>query len=268
MGVLIHGLGIAVALIMLMPFIWMMLSSLKPASEIIHIPPTLLPEHWTLQNYREVLNSLPFPRYYLNSLVVTSAITGLVVVTSSLVGFVFAKYDFWGKEIWFTLILSTLMVPFAVIVIPLYLIVSRFGLMNSYAGLIVPLCLSSFGIFLMRQFMEGVPNDLVDAARLDGANDLWIWARIMVPLSMTALSALGVFTFLWAWNLLWWPVMVVSSSNMRTLPLGIVSLAWESGTRFDLAITGAALAVLPVMIIFAFAQRTIVTGVALTGMKG
>jgi len=263
-----HLVGLPIAAIMLGPFLWMLLSSFKPPMEMIRVPPTFFPQTWTLQSYQEILQKLPFARYYFNSLLVSSVITALVLFTSSLLGFVFAKYEFWGKEICFTLILSTLMIPFAIVVIPLYTLVSAMGLLNTYPGLILPMCVSSFGIFLMRQFMEGVPSEMIDAARIDGAPDLWIWARIMVPLSTTALSALGVFTFLWSWNLLWWPVMVVSSSEMRTLPLGIVSLAWENAQRFDLAIAGASLAIVPVMVIFAFAQRTIVRGVALTGMKG
>jgi multiple sugar transport system permease protein len=268
LGWLWHVVGLAIAAIMLGPFVWMILSSFKSAREIIKVPPQLLPIHWTLNSYQEILEKLPFPRYYLNSMIVSTSVTAIVVVSSSLLGFVFAKYQFWGKDVCFTLILSTLMVPFAVVVVPLYTLVSRMRMLDSYGGLILPICLSSFGIFLMRQFMEGIPTDLVDAARIDGAGDLWIWARIMVPLSMTATSALAVFTFLWSWNLLWWPVMVINSTEMRTLPLGIVSLAWENGARFDLAIAGASVAIVPVMVLFALAQKTIVRGVALTGMKG
>jgi multiple sugar transport system permease protein len=260
-------LMVTIAILMFLPFLWMISSSFKPYREILALTPTIIPKKFTLVNYQTILTKLPFLRYFLNSFGISATITLAVLFTSSLCGYVFAKFQFAFKEVFFTLIVSSMMVPFAVIVLPLYLFVARMGLVNTYVGLILPSMLSGFGIFLMRQFMEGIPSELVDAGRIDGASDMWIYWKVMIPLSLNALSALAVFTFLWAWNSLWWAVMIITRPDMRPLPLGIASLAWEFGVRTDLVITGAAIAVVPVLILFAMMTRTVVQGVALTGMK-
>lgn len=262
-----HLVMLALAAAMFLPFLWMLLSSFKTYREIISIAPSLWPREFTLVNYERLLNELPFARYFLNSLVTSTSVMLVVLFTSSLCGYVFAKFDFAFKEAIFTVIVSSMMVPFAVVVLPLYLLIAGAGLVNSYLGLLLPYMLSAFGIFLLRQFMEGIPTELVDAARIDGANELWIYWRVMLPLSLNALSALGVFVFLSSWNSLWWPMMITSRPEMRTLPLGIASLAWEFAAQTDLVIAGAAIAVVPVLILFALMTRTIVRGVALTGMR-
>jgi multiple sugar transport system permease protein len=149
----------------------------------------------------------------------------------------------------------------------MYLFVSKIGLQDTYLGLILPLCISPFGIFLMRQFMEGIPMAMVEAARIDGASNLWTYFRVMVPLSKAGMGGVGVFTFLWTWNQLWWPLMIISKAGMRTVPLGIAALAFQHAKRYDMIVTGAALAVVPVMIVFGFAQRGVIKGVTLTGLK-
>ena len=261
-------LGAAVALIMVLPLIWVLLSSFKDASEVIAVPTTLWPQSWSWDNYDTIFTALPFGRYLLNSLVVTLSITALTLLTSSLAGYVFAKFQFPAKELLFTLVLATLMVPFAVTVLPLYLLISQLGMLNTYQGLIVPFACSAFGIFLMRQFMEDTPTELIEAARIDGTSEFGIWARIMLPLSSSALVGVGIFAFLAAWNQLWWPVMVVSTAeDMRTLTLGIFSLQSQITVRYDMLITGAAIGVLPVMLVFALTQRRIVDGISLTGLK-
>lgn len=258
---------VLVAVAMFLPFTWMVFSSFKPYKEILSLHPSLWPKQFTLGNYMTLLTELPFLRYFLNSVGISTAITLLILFTSSLCGFVFAKYEFAFKEVIFLLIISSMMVPFAVVVLPLYFLVARLGLLDTYMGLMLPFVISAFGIFLMRQTMEGIPGEMVDAARVDGAGDLWIYRKIMLPLSLNALSGLGVFTFLWSWNSLWWPLMVTSRAELRTLPLGIATLAWEFATRIDLVIAGATISVLPILILFALMTRTIVRGVALTGMK-
>jgi multiple sugar transport system permease protein len=149
----------------------------------------------------------------------------------------------------------------------MYLFTSATGMLNTYWGLILPMCVSPFGIFLMRQFMEGIPNDMVEAARMDGASSLWIYYRVIVPLSTAGIGAVAVFTFLWSWNQLWWPLMVVSKEAMRTLPLGVAVLTFQIAKRYDTIVTGASLAVFPVMVVFIFAQRTLIKGMTLTGLK-
>ena len=258
---------LAIAAGMFVPFIWMVLSSFKPYQEILSLKPTLWPKGFTVGNYTTLTGELPFLRYFLNSAGVSSVVTLVILFTSSLCGYVFAKFDFAFKELIFMTIISSMMVPFAVVVLPLYFLIARLGMLDTYLGLVVPFMVNAFGIFLMRQFMESIPRDLVDAGRVDGAGEMWIYWRIMLPLSLNALSALGVFVFLWSWNSLWWPFMIISVSELRTLPLGIATLAWEYATRVDLVITGATIGVVPILILFALMTRTIVRGVALTGMK-
>lgn len=263
----LHVVMFAVAMVFFMPFVWMVLSSFKTYREILSLYPTLWPKQFTLVNYETLVTQLPFARYFLNSITVSSTVTLIILFTSSLCGYVFAKFQFAFKEVIFTGIVSSMMVPFAVVVLPLYLLIAGAGLGNTYLGLVLPSMMSAFGIFLMRQFMEGVPSELVDAGRIDGASEMWIYWKVMLPLSLNALSALAVFVFLGNWNSLWWPLMIITRPEMRTLPLGIASLAWEYATRTDLVIAGAAIAVVPMLIIFALMTRTIVRGVALTGMK-
>jgi multiple sugar transport system permease protein len=263
----IHALLILICVLFVLPFLYMFLSSFKPALEIIKMPPTFFPKKFTLANYVTIFQRLKFWRYFINSVVVSGAITLIAIITSSLAGFVFTKFKFRGKELIFVLFIAGLMIPFSIIVMPMYLFVSGAGMQNTYWGLILPLCVSPFGIFLMRQFMEGIPNDMVEAARMDGANSLWIYYRVIVPLSAAGMGAVAVFTFLWSWNQLWWPLMVVSREAMRTLPLGVAALTFQIAKRYDMIVTGASLAVLPVMVVFIFAQRTLIKGMMLTGLK-
>jgi multiple sugar transport system permease protein len=263
----IHVALVVLGALFVLPFLYMFLASFKPALEIIKMPPTFLPRKFTLVNYATIFERLKFWRYFLNSVITSGSITALAVFSSSLAGFVFTKFKFPGREVIFVLFLAGLMIPFSIIVMPLYLLISKAGMQNSYLGLILPLCVSPFGIFLMRQFMEGIPNDLVEAARMDGANNMWIYSRVIVPLSMAGMGAVAVFTFLWSWNQLWWPLMVVSKEAMRTLPLGIAALTFQIAKRYDMIVTGAALAVAPVMVVFIFAQRTLIKGMMLTGLK-
>lgn len=262
-----HFILILVSIVFITPFLWMFLSSFKPALEIIKIPPTFIPEKFTFNNYKTIFERLHFWRYFINSIVVSVAITIVAMFTSSLAGFVFTKFDFPGRELIFIVFLAGLMIPFAVIVLPMYLFVSKIGLQNSYLGLILPLCVSPFGIFLVRQFMEGIPMEMIEAARIDGASNMWIYFRIMVPLSSAGIGGVGVFTFLWTWNQLWWPLMIISKRDMQTLPLAIAALTFQHAKRYDMIVTGAAIAIVPVMLVFAFAQRRLIKGVTLTGMK-
>jgi multiple sugar transport system permease protein len=263
----IHCALILVCALFVLPFVYMFLASFKPSLEIIKMPPNFFPKKFTLINYQTIFERLRFWRYILNSIIVSGSITVIAVFSSSIAGFVFTKFKFPGKEVIFVLFLAGLMIPFSIIVMPLFLFVSATGMQNTYFGLILPLCVSPFGIFLMRQFMEGIPNDLVEAARIDGAGNLWIYSRVIVPLAAAGMGAVAVFTFLWSWNQLWWPLMVVSKEAMRTLPLGVAALTFQIAKRYDMIVTGASLAVFPVMVVFIFAQRTLIKGMMLTGLK-
>jgi multiple sugar transport system permease protein len=249
----------------------MILSSFKTATEIIQIPPSFIPKNFTIGNYKMIIERLHFLRYFLNSVLVSGSITVISMFASSIAGFVFAKFHFRGKEIIFIIFLAGLMIPFAVVVVPLYLFIAKVNWTNTYLGLILPLTVSPFGIpfgvFLMRQFMEGVPTEMIEAARIDGASNMWIYLRVMLPLSTAGLGGVGIFTFLFMYNQLWWPLMVISRESMRTLPLGIAALTYQHIVRYDMIVTGATIAIVPMMVIFAFAQQRLVKGVTLTGLK-
>jgi multiple sugar transport system permease protein len=266
-GILIYTLVIIITLVVTIPFVWMFLSSFKSGTEIVKVPQTFLPKNPTIQNYQYLFEKMNFGRFFLNSILVSSLLTFIILFTSSLTGYVFAKFQFRHKESIFILIISTMMIPFVVIMLPLYVMVVDLGWANNYYGLIIPMALSAFGIFLMRQFIDNIPSALLEAARIDGASEWWIFLRVIIPLSLPAISALGIFSFMWAWNNLLWPLLIINSRNMYTITLAIASLQWESSVRYDVVITGAAMSVIPVLIIYAFANRTFIRGLSLTGLK-
>jgi len=251
----------------LMPFVWMFFASFKSYVELT-TSKNLIPEVWTWDNYVQIVQRIGFLRAFWNTTMVTVIITGATLLTASLAGYVFAKYRFWGKEGLFTILLSTLMVPFAVILVPLYVTIAGFSMVDKLSGIIITALCSTFGIFLMRQFMESIPNDLIDAGRIDGAGEWWIFVRVVLPLSKAPLAALAVFTFLANWDSFLWPLVVLTSPENQTLPLvlaGLRSLYWS---RYELYAAGSMLTVLPVMILYAAASKQFVRGIAMTGIKG
>jgi multiple sugar transport system permease protein len=267
-NVVTHAVLVVFAAVALGGLIWMFLASLKSASEIIRMPPTFLPESPSVANFGLVLSEHAFGRYFLNSVVVAGPVVTLVLFTSSIVGFVFAKYQFPGKEVVFTAILGTMMIPAAVTLLPLFRLVSEFGWADTYQALILPVAVSAFGIFLMRQFIEDMPDELIDAGRIDGASDWWIYMRVILPLSTSALSALAIFTFLANWDSYLWPLVIIYEPTMRTLPVGLTYLmGWSTRPRYDLFLTGATITVIPVIVFYSIFQRQFVRGVALTGLK-
>lgn len=266
MGIL-NTLFALVALIFTLPFFLMLSNAFKTAAEIVRIPPTLIPDDPSLSSFRTVLNDAPYLRWFGNSLLVSSTITLLVLFTCSLAGYIFAKFEFPGRDILFVMLLVTMMVPFPVLLIPSYLIVNKIGLINSLWALIVPSLVSAFGIFLMRQFIAGIPNDLIEAARLDGASEWSIYARIIIPLARPPMAALGIFTFLAAWNDYLWPLIVINDLDKSTLPLALTFFNSQHAQRYDLVMAAAAMAVIPVIIVFVIFQRQIVNALVLAGLK-
>jgi multiple sugar transport system permease protein len=256
-------------LVTLVPFIWVILTSLKPASEIIRIPPTFFPETWTLDSYRTIFSdpNVPLARFYMNSLFVSVFRVFITIFTSTLAGFIFAKYRFWGKDIIFGFILVQLMIPFQVVMIPGYLILVKLGLVDSLWGLIIPSMVDAFGIFLMRQFVEGIPNELMDAARIDGSSEFGIYWRIILPQMGSAIAALGIFTFMGTWNDYLWPLIVITTHEKRTLPLLLTWYNSQHGTRYDLTMAASILVLLPILIVYAIFQRRFVRGITMTGFK-
>ena len=262
----IHAILLAIVFTSVMPFVWMFFGSFKSYVELTS-GESLVPLAWTVDNYRAIIFRANFPQAFWNSTLVSLVVTGCVVLTSAAAAYVFAKYRFWGKEQLFIVILSTMMVPFAVVLVPLYVTIADIGLSNKLGGVIVPVLFSTFGIFLMRQFLEGIPSDLIDAGRIDGASEWWIFSRIIIPLSTAPMAALAVFTFLFNWDNFLWPLVVLTSPRSQTLPLvlaGLRSLYWE---RYDMWAAGSMLTVAPVMLLYAVAQKQFIRGITMTGLK-
>ena len=257
---LVGGIG------MVFPFVWMLISSFKHAADIYTL--SLIPNNPTLDNYHQVLSRTDYVRWFANSLVVAGLTTVSVAFFDSLAGYTLAKFQFPGSFLIFIVILSTLMVPTEMLVIPWYLVSINLHWTDTYAGIMFPGVMSAFGVFLMRQFFSGVPNDLLDAARLDGFNEFQIFWKIALPLVRPALAALCIFTFLGNWNAYIWPLVVTRSESMRTLPVGIAFFSSEAQSSFHLIMAASALATVPVLVIFVIFQRQIIKGIVLTGIKG
>lgn len=257
------------AIVMIGPFYWMFVTAFKSSDEVLAFPPTWWPADPTLESWRELFTGLRggFHTFFLNSMVVSTTVTVLVLLTSCLGGYAFAKFRFAGRDVLFILTLSLLMIPFSVTLIPLYQLMVELRWVDSYAALIIPYAATPFGIFLMRQFMHSIPDELIDAARVDGASEFRIWWQIIVPLSAPALSALGIFTFLFTWDDFLWPLVVVNSLDLYTLPLGLAQLRGRFGSDVGTMMAGAALTVVPVIIVYLLAQRRVVEGITMTGIK-
>ena len=267
--ILVYAILILGTLVTLVPFIWILATSFKSASEIVRIPPTFFPEKWTAQSYLTIFNDpkIPLARFYFNSAFVSIMRVVITLFLSSLVGYVFAKYNFRGKNILFVYILIQLMIPFQVVMIPAYLILVQLKLIDSLWGLIVPTMVDAFGIFFMRQFIETFPNDLIDAARIDGSGEFGIYRKIVLPNLGAALATLGIFTFMATWNDYLWPLIVITTHEKRTLPLLLTWYTSQHGQRYDLTMAASVIVLVPVLLVYVFFQRWIVRGVALSGMK-
>lgn len=255
-------------IIMLLPFVWMVLSSMKPTVELLKMPPTWLPKKgFWLGNYKQVLELISFDRYMLNSLIIATANTVVGLLTSALTGYIFAKYEFRGKNIFFMFLLGSMMIPFQVIMIPMYKIMIDIKWVNTYYALTIPYFISIFGVFLMRQFMSTLPNDLMEAAFIDGCTHFRTFWSIMLPLVKSAISALGIFLFMGSWNDYLWPLIVIDSELMRTIPLGLGVFIQQRGMKYDLLMAASVMSVLPILAVFFAAQKYFIEGITLTGMK-
>jgi multiple sugar transport system permease protein len=257
---------LAASFVALVPFVWMVFASVKNYKELV-TSSGLLPHVWTLDNYREIVERVNFVSAFKNSIIVAVSVTSMTLFTSSLLGYVFAKYRFPGKEQLFTLLLVTMMVPFAVVMVPLYIAIANLGLVDKLSGIIVTGFWSTFGTFMMRQFMETIPSELIDAARIDGASEWKIYSVLVIPMSAAPLAALAVFVFLGNWDSLLWPVIVINSPENHTLPLLLNHLRNRVFTRYDLLSAASMLTVVPVMIVYGFASKYFVRGIAMTGLK-
>ncbi|MBN2552823.1 MAG: carbohydrate ABC transporter permease [Spirochaetales bacterium] len=259
---------ITIGLIILFPFIWMVLGSFKYNKDILDIPVKLLPPEWNFGSYRSAFASGPFGRYYLNSVIVLVAAVGLNILICATAGYGFSKYRFKGRDLFFTIILSTLMVPIHAVIVPLFVLMKRIGLVNTYAGIILPLSLSAFGVFLMRQFFYAVPNELLEAARIDGAGEFRIFRMVGLPLSRVAVVSLIIFHSQYVWKNLIWPLVIVSGTDLRTLPVGISLFSGVFFTPYPDQLAMSVSACVPLVILYVFFSKYFIRGTALAGIKG
>ncbi len=250
------------------PFVWMLLSSFKPEAEIRANPPTWLPNEATLANYGNLFDRLDFPTFFFNSASVAVLTTVGNLLFCSAAGYALAKLPFAGKRLLFGIVLGTLMVPSIVTIVPLFVLSSNLGLVNTLTGLILPYLAQAFGVFLMRQFIQSIPNDLLEAARIDGASELRIYWQIVLPLCRPALATLGILTFLASWNNFLWPLVAATTEDTYTLPVALALYAiGQNRTDYELLLAGAVIIVLPVLVVFILLQRHFVRGIATTGLK-
>jgi multiple sugar transport system permease protein len=253
-------------LVMVAPLLYMFSTSLKSSAQVYDLQ--LIPRAPSFDNYVKVLADGTFMRWFFNSLFIASAVTVSNVFFDSLVGYTLAKFQFRGRYFIFLAILSTLMIPTEMLVIPWYLMSSALGWLDSYWGIMFPGMMTAFGTFLMRQFFMTVPDDFLEAARVDGLNEFTIWWKVAMPLVAPAISALAIFTFLGNWTAFFWPLIVTTSNTLYTIPVGISSFSDAQDTKWELIMTGAALATIPTLVVFLVLQRFIVRGVMLAGLKG
>jgi multiple sugar transport system permease protein len=263
-----HLVLIPIAAVMVIPLVWMLVTSLQTLDETRHYPPTLVPSSLELRNYTDVLRQAPFSRWFVNTLIVTVVVVLGNLLFCSLAGYAFARIRFFGRGVVFILILATLMVPFQVVIIPSFIIVKDLGLIDTLGALMLPNLVSAFGIFMLRQFFLTLPVELEEAARIDGASRLGILFKIVLPLSGPALATLAVIMFLWTWNDFLWPLITIYSPENMTLQLGLATFQGAHQTNTNLLMAANVMSMLPVLLLFFIAQRWFVRGIATTGLKG
>jgi multiple sugar transport system permease protein len=257
------------AIVVFFPFFWMAVTSLKTAPEIQRVPLQVAPDHWlNLANYVEVFTRTPFLRFLLNSFIVASIAAVSSLVVSSLAGFGFAKYHFPGRDVLFLAVIGIMMVPFQSVVVPLYVWMNDLGLLDTYAGIVAPDLVSVFGVFLMRQAIEMIPNDYIDAARIDGASELRIFFLVVLPAVKPAMATLLIIKFMWSWNEFFWPMVVISSPEMKVVTMGLMSFTNMYFIEYNLLTAAAVLSILPILLIFVTLQRWVVQAVVMSGLKG
>lgn len=254
---------------MLFPLLWLVSTSLKsPTENIFQFPPQLLPSQPTFQNFVTVWQSNPFGQYLFNSTIVAVLTVGLNLLFCSLAAYPLARLSFWGRDLIFTGVVSTIMIPFQIVMIPLYILTVQLGLRNTYLGVIFPGIASAFGIFLLRQAFQGVPKELEEAARMDGCSELGLWWNVMLPAIRPALVTLAIFVFIGSWSDFLWPLIVLDRPEYYTLPLGVASLAGTFSLDWRLIAAGSVISIAPVLLFFLFMQRYIVPTDTGSGVKG
>jgi multiple sugar transport system permease protein len=263
-----HLILTPVAFLIVFPIAWMVLTSLKPSAETILWPPRMLPQVPTIENYREVFLRWPFLRFFLNSLLVSGVSTLAILLTSSSAGYAFAKIKSRWLNVVFFVFIATIIVPFESYMIPVYLLVNRLGWLDSYPGLILPFIIMAFGVFFMRQTIQAIPDELIQAARIDGCSEFAIFWRMILPLSGGPLSALAIYAFLNVWGFFTWPLIITTTQEMYTTEIGLALFQSQFFIEYGLVAAGATVTALPLLLVFFVFQRRIITAVTLTGLKG
>lgn len=259
---------IFVAFLIIFPFIWMVVTSFKTEADIRSFPPVLFSGNYSFDNYKNIWSRIPFLSYYKNTLIFAGGVTIVSLICDSMAGYAFARLHFKGRNLLFSMVLVTMMIPFQVIMVPLYSQLFHMKLLNTYLGLILPRATNAFGIFMMRQFFVTLPGGLEEAARIDGANAFQIYVRIMLPLCKPAMVTLTIFHSMYNWNDLLYPLILATKPEMKTLAAGLASFMGTHVVEYGIIMAGAVLSLLPIFIAYCLAQKAFVQGIAMTGMKG
>ena len=264
-----HAVLMLGALVMVMPMLWMLVTAFKSAAEIAIWPPEFLPRAWSVANFSGAFETAPFGRFFINSGFIALVSTGSVMLTSLIAGTVFAKYRFPGRGLLFGLVLATAIVPFEAYMIPLYIQLVSLDWVNTYQGIILPYLFMAFGIFLMRQHVSSsIPTELMEAARVDGAGEWWILARVVGPLSGNALAAVGIFAFIQGWGIFIWPLLIANDQLLFNMELGLTQFQFAFSADIGKLMAGSVVSVVPMLIVFLLLRRRIIENMALTGLKG
>lgn len=259
---------VLISLVMVLPLLYIVSLSLQSDREVLAAEAVLWPSDPQWGNFIRLFKAAPFGRFFLNSMIMAGAITLSHMIFDPLVGYVFAKFEFPGRRVAFVVLLTTLMVPFFVRMLPIYAMFSQLGWLNTYQGLVVPFLMDAYGIFLMRQFIEPLPNELIEAGRVDGASELRIYAQIILPQLKPAVAVLALITFVFQFNEFLWPLIATTTTDMRTMPIGLTLFSREFFSQWNLTAAGALVLFLPTAILFFFTQKFLVSGIALSGLKG
>lgn len=265
--VLTHCVLLAATVVLVFPFVWMLTGAFKDSLEVVRMPPKLLPSRWNFDNFTEITTYFPIDRFLLNSVVVAVATTVLQVAVCAMAAFVFAKIPFKGRDAVFLLFLVTMMIPMQVTVTPLFILFQHLNLIDTYAGLILPGVFSAYGTFLLRQHMLTIPDDLLEAAHMDGASYFRMFRSVVLPLVKPALAALTIFAFMSSWNSFLWPLIITSSKELMTLPLGLSKLQGRWATEWNILMAGNVVSFIPIFVVYLFAQRYFIKGMTMSGIK-
>lgn len=266
--IFVYALMIFLALLFMLPLLWMLSTSLKPKAQLFTLPLRWIPQTWSLESYQKLFDNAPISRWFVNSLMVGVAVTVLTLIVDSLAAYAYARMDFRGRKLLFGLLLSTLFLPGMMFLVPNFLTLNALHLLNNYLGVIIPGLAGIFGVFFLRQFFESIPKELEEAATIDGANVLQTFVQVVLPQAKPALATLAVITFLASWNDFLWPMLVLTQPDMLTLPPGLRSLQGAYTSEYGQMMAGSVIAAVPVLIIYVALQKYIVQSVAATGIKG